>query len=74
MLKNKYIDLKDIEDDININNFDNNIILGNSTELSVSESSSSITELSMKNSTFLVRVKEKLFQLFESIYIKSMMI
>ncbi len=53
MSKNKHIDLEDIEDDVNINNFDDNVILDNSTELFISEGSGSITELLMKDNTSL---------------------
>src|SRR6266540_4126312 len=53
MSKNEHIDLEDIEDDVNIDDFNNNIILDNSTELSVPEDSGRITEPSMKDSTSL---------------------
>src|SRR6266511_3684153 len=53
MSKNKHIDLEDIEDDVDINDFDNNVILDNSTELSVSERSGSMTKPSTEDSTSL---------------------
>jgi len=53
MLKNKYIDLKDIENDIDIDDFDNNIILDDNTESSIPEGSGSMTELLIEDSTSL---------------------
>ena len=53
MSKNKHIDLKDIKDNIDIDNFDDNIISNDSTELSVLEDSSNMIELSIKDSISL---------------------
>ena len=44
MSKNEYIDLEDIEDDVDINDFDDNVVPDDSTELSVSEGNGRITE------------------------------
>ena len=53
MSKNEHIDLEDIEDDVNIDNFDDNVISDDSTELSVLEGSSRMIELSTENSISL---------------------
>ncbi len=53
MSKNEHIDLKNIEDNVNIDDFDDNVILDNSTELSVPEGSGSMIKLSMKDNTSL---------------------
>src|SRR6266498_5741726 len=53
MSKNEHIDLEDIEDDVNIDNFDDNVISDDSTEPSVPEGSGRMTELSTKDSTSL---------------------
>ncbi len=53
MSKNEHIDLKDIEDDVDIDNFDDNVISDNSIKPSVSEGSGRTTELSIKDSTSL---------------------
>ena len=53
MLKNEHIGLEDIEDNIDIDNFDDNVVLDDSTELSVPEGSGSMIKLSMKDNTSL---------------------
>ncbi len=53
MSKNEHIDLKDIKNDVDIDNFDDNVILDNSTKPSVSESSGNMTKLSIKDSISL---------------------
>src|SRR6266498_1392265 len=53
MSKNKYIDLEDIKDDVNIDDFDDNIVPDDSTEPSVLEGSGRITEPSMEDNTSL---------------------
>ena len=51
--KNEYINLEDIKNDIDINDFDNNVVPDDSTELFVPEGSSSMTKLLIENSTSL---------------------
>jgi len=51
--KNEHIDLEDIEDDVDIDNFDDNIVSDDNTEPSVPEGSGSTTKPSMEDSTSL---------------------
>ncbi len=53
MSKNEHIDLKDIEVNVNIDDFDDNVVLDDSIKSSVPEGNGRMTELSMKNSISL---------------------
>ncbi len=53
MSKNEHIDLEDIENDVDIDDFDDNVVSDNSTEPSVPEGSGSTTKLSTEDSTSL---------------------
>ncbi len=51
--KNEHINLENIENDVDIDDFDDNVVLDDSTELSVPEGSGRMTELLVEDSTFL---------------------
>ena len=51
--KNEHINLENIENDVDIDDFDENVVLDDSTELSVPEGSGSMIKLSMKDNTSL---------------------
>src|SRR6266540_3164961 len=53
MSKNEHIDLEDIKDDVDIDNFDDNVVLDDSTEPSIPEGSGRMTEPSTEDSTSL---------------------